>query len=66
MVIKIARAVALVIGCAGITYMPDTRIQREVAFLCVTETRCANGHEAHVSFLGEAAGSVFAALSHPR
>jgi hypothetical protein len=66
MVIKIARAIALVIGCAGITYMPDTRIQREVAFLCVTDMRCASRHETHTSFLGEAAGSVFAALSHHR
>ncbi len=71
MVIKIARAVALVIGCAGLTYMPDTRIQREVAFLCVTEIHCAASHEmfsheAHGSFLSEAAGGLFAALSHHR
>jgi len=74
MIIKIARAVALVIGCAGLTYMPDTRIHREMAFLCVMAVRCDVSHEAHevslyeanVSLLGEAAGGLFAALSHHR
>lgn len=71
MVIKIARAVALVIGCAGLTYMPDTRIQREMAFLCAMAVRCDVSHEvslyeANVWLLGEAAGGLFAALSHHR
>ncbi len=79
MIIKIARAVALVIGCAGLTHMPDTRIQREMAFLCVVEVRCDVSHElpsheahevslyeANVSLLGEAAGGLFAALAHHR
>lgn len=68
MIIKPTSAVALVIGCAGITFAPTNSVPvRSVAeFSC--DAYCAESYASHHSLVmarGYTAGSLMAALSHP-
>ncbi|WP_139379615.1 hypothetical protein [Zoogloea sp. LCSB751] len=67
MIIKLTRAVPLVIGCVGITFVPTNSVplHNVAEFSC--EAYCAESYASHHSLVmarGYTAGSLMAALSH--